>query len=305
MTSPGPAPAPGPDPDRDQSDSSPNEALDRDQALPADDSLLQIAAFLPGTLERQLRIDGLLRFAAAAALAVALGYFLALGSPIGAASSLAVLLLFIGWFALGMLSARTARQLPMIAAQIDKHQAQGEHMLALALKRRPLMRSMRLILYQRLAILRLRQNRHHEVTAICEAILAYQLGPARDNRPNLLLLLTESYLEIANLHGAFAALLRLHQLPLNLIESLQRLALQTRYEVLSGRYNEAIYDIDHKIHLSELMPATQCGAMHAMLATAADGTKQNDLAQHLWQRAKLFCTSEQLERVCNATLRHG
>ena len=99
-----------------------------------------------------------------------------------------------------------------------------------------LLRWLLLTVYHRLTVLRLRQPRFDELAAICQVVLAQPLGPARESRPHLLLMLTESRLECGDLVGAYFALLELHRMPLNLVESLRPLAIQTRYKVTSGLY---------------------------------------------------------------------
>src|SRR5690606_16278358 len=97
--------------------------------------------------------------------------------------------------------------------------------------------------------------------------------------------------------AAYPPLRELHAMPLSLAEQLQRLALQTRYELLIGRHGEAVRDVKRKVELAELMPAAQCGAMHAMLATAADRARQKELGAWLWERAKLLLTPSQLAQI--------
>jgi len=81
---------------------------------------------------------------------------------------------------------------------------------------------------------------------------------------------------------------------LGLIDSLQRLSLQTQYEVAIGADAAALGGLRQKVELSELMPAAQCGAMHALLAIASQRRGQHEVAQWLRRRAELLCTAEQL-----------
>ena len=53
-------------------------------------------------------------------------------------------------------------------------------------------------------------------------------------------------------------------------------------------------DVQRKVAMSELMPAPQCGAMHAMLAVAAQRAQRRPLGDWLHRRAELLCTQEQL-----------
>jgi hypothetical protein len=114
-------------------------------------------------------------------------------------------------------------------------------------------------------------------------------------RTHLLFLLTEADLNIGELAGAHAALLDLHRATLGLMEVTQRAALQTRYEVLAGQDQQALSNLEQKIQSAELMPAVQCGGLHAMLAVAAGRRGERELESWLRRRAELFCTAQELE----------
>ncbi len=178
---------------------------------------------------------------------------------------------------------------------IDAEPELTEDRIAHHLHARPLLGWVRLMLYHRLAGLRHRQHRFGESATICAAILRYRLGPANDARPHLLLMLVEASLECHDLANAYHGLSRLYGTRLSLIEALQRLALQTRYEVMCGYHQHALHHQAQKIQLAELMPAPQCGEVHAVLATAATHMHDNQLAAWLWQRAELLCTPDQLD----------
>jgi hypothetical protein len=202
-----------------------------------------------------------------------------------------------GWIIYGLTSSRAAQQLPYITELIDADPARADALLAAALRRWPLQRSVRLMLYHRLAMLRRRSERFAEVAAICQTVLLYPLGPARAVRGHLLLMLAESQLHCHDLVGAWSALTALHQCPLSVAESLQRAALQTRYEVEAGYDDAALGQLHNKIAMAELMPAPQCAAMHAMLATAAQRSEQTHVADWLGQRARLLADPQQLRQL--------
>ena len=66
------------------------------------------------------------------------------------------------WFWAGAATARVAQVLAQITAQIPDDPATAESALAQALRRRPLQRGLRLLLYHRLTLLRHRQGRYPE-----------------------------------------------------------------------------------------------------------------------------------------------
>ena len=114
----------------------------------------------------------------------------------------------------------------------------------------------------------------------------------RPSLPHLRLRLAEAQLESGNLPGAYQALAHLQQTRLGLAQSLQRLAIQTRYELAIGAYDHALHRARAKVEMAELMPAKHCAAMHAMLATAARHAGQTKQSEWLWERTRLLAGPE-------------
>ena len=258
---------------------------------------VSIPPFAPDRFYNDLWIDSAMRWSAIALVALAAGYLILFNltnSPVGLAI---VMVLAFGWITINSISANVWRSLPHITAMIGYDPDTAETLLAEQLKRRPLVRWVRLMLYHRLASIRHRQHRFHESANLCQALLTQSLGPARNQRNPLLLMLLEARLHTGQLHGAYIALLQLHAHPLTLVESLQRLTLQTRYEVLAGHDRAALAGVKQKLLLSELMPAEHCGAMHAMLTTSAARAGQKDLANWLWRRTRLLSSPSQLKKL--------
>jgi hypothetical protein len=198
------------------------------------------------------------------------------------------------WLWINRISIGAAQQLAQVTSVMDKDPAAAEAGIALALRRWPLQRALRLMLYHRLAALRHRQNRWAEAAAICRSVLQYPLGQAAPVRTHLLFLLAEADLNGGDLAGAHAALLELHRVPLSLMEVMQRAGLQVRYEVMSGQDAQALSNLEQKVQAAELMPVVQCGGLHYMLAAAAQRRGEKELAAWLRRRAELFCTPEEL-----------
>ena len=209
---------------------------------------------------------------------------------------LPVAVLLAAWLALNLLSASASRELPMIAAMTEHDPPAAERRLAQLMRRPGLLGWVRLMLYHRLAVLRHRQHAFDESAAICAAVLSRRLGPARAARPHLLLMLVEASLERGDHASAYAALSELGQRKLSLVESVQRLALLTRYCLATGQPAHALADLPRRVELAELLPAPQCGAMHAMLGRAAELAGHEQWAQWLWARAELLCTPQQHQR---------
>lgn len=264
-----------------------------------DRALETVPPFTGARLERELNRDVALRWGMVAVAVVVFLVVTAAGAGTMATTVVALGLIVAAWLLLNVNSARISRDLPELTPMIESQPAYAEDRLARHLRAKPLMTWVRLMLYHRLAGLRHRQRRFEESLAIAAAVLQRQrrLGPAREARAHLLLMLAEAAMERRDLISAYHALLQLHYTRLSLVEALQRLALQTRYEVMCGYHQRALHRRDQKVQLAELMPAAQCGAVHAILATAATHTRQEGLAHWLWRRAELLCTAEQLSEL--------
>ena len=202
----------------------------------------------------------------------------------------------VGYVAMMMQSAKATAALAQATVATETDPQRAESTLSEAIGRLPLVRSIRLLLYHRLAVLRHRQGRYAEAANICDGVLALPLGRARSVRSSLLLLLCESRLETRDLLGAYAALRELYQLRIGLTEALQRLLLRTRYEVMAGYDAWALDRLESRLQLAEVMPYRQCGAMHALLALAAERSR-SEHAPRLRARAELLCPPEQLEAI--------
>lgn len=245
--------------------------------------------FEPLQFGNQIAIDELIR-QAMIAVAVIVVVLMLVFPGLGVLSSLVApgLILAI-WLWLSVSTAQVGRSLTTIGPLLGTNGELAEQEIQSALRRLPVMRWARLLTYHRLAGLRHMQRRFGEAAAICLCLLNQPLkGPASTVRPHLLLMLAEAQLELGNLPGAYHALAHLQQTRLGLTESLQRLALQTRYELAVGAYDAALNRSRSKVELSELMPTPQCATMHAMLATAAHHRGNQKLAGWLWERTRLL-----------------
>ncbi len=260
-------------------------------------TLRSVEPFDPRRLRRQMRMDVFVLWTVALAVGIALVMAVQLGGSSLAIGGFVVFATIMLWFAINSVSAKTWHELRQITALIDQAPNHAEDRLAGAMKRWPLQRSVRLLMHHRLAMLRHRQQRFAETAAIGAAVLQYRMGNAARIRAHLLLLMAESYLIGGQLDHAYAALHQLYGLQLNLVESLQRMALQTRYEISAGQDDQALRSLDSKIEMAELMPASQCGALHAMFAISARRSEQTPLADWLQQRAELICGRESLEKL--------
>lgn len=245
-----------------------------------------IPAFRVGRFRRELAWGELLRGVLVVAVLTA---FLASVSSSGIGAAVGLIGAFAGFGALFVRNVGVARRLPQLGALIERDPAAGESALAELMTKRALPRWVRLTLYHRLAMLRHRQGDYAASSAIAQTLLTTpRPGPAASHRPHLLLLLAEARLELGDAWGAWFALAELARTPLSLTEALQRMALRTRYEVATGRDEVALAGVAEKVRLAELMPAPQCGALHALLLTAAERAEQEAWRGWLAQRVELL-----------------
>ena len=277
------------------------EQPSRDQAPDAtqDERGEQAVIFSPATLRWQLLRDRAMRIGIMlAVLAAFLAIIFWQGSS-SVAAVVCVVLVIAGWVGMNLPSARISRQLPELTGMIEAQPTEAERWLGEQLQRRPLVAWVRLTLYHRLAAVRHQQQRFGEAAAICAYVLQYPLGPGQSARPHLLLMLAESAINSNDLPTAYHALAELYTTRLSLTEALQRLALQTQYEMQAGYPQAAVARVHQKVQLAELMPAPQCAMLHVILASAADRTQQRDLAAWLWRRSLLLAAPEQLAELAS------
>jgi len=255
--------------------------------------------------EQELMIDMVLRRGVAVVAFAAVVFAVIFSHSSSMFGMLVVMLCVFAWILISSISANVWRSLSTVTAMIGPSPVTAETHLAELMRRRALMRWVRLLLYHRLASIRHRQHRFAESAAICQAILAQPLGPARRQRGSMLLILAEASMQCHDLHSTYWALVQLQEVKLNLAERLQRLAIQTRYEVLSGHDRAALSGIQQKLLLAELMPAEHCGAMHAMLTASAKRAGKQELADWLFKRSELLCGRERLDKLIRGAFAIG
>jgi len=252
-----------------------------------------LPAFSPRKLRRQFAFDALLRGGIVAMILIGI-LCMAITPELGPVATTVAMIAIVGaWLWTSSINAQVTGQLDHLLMLLDHDIAAAEDALGKLLAKRGLLRWVRLVLYQRMALLRHRQQRFGEAAAIARQVLARPLGHAESVRSNLILLMVEADLKTGQMLGAYLGLCSLAAMPLTLIEQLQRLALQTQYEVSLGYDRAALHDAQRKIAMAELMPPAQCGTWHATLAIAAQRSEQHDFADWLRRRAQLLSGPQQ------------
>lgn len=259
--------------------------------------------FDPVRMQRQLWFDAAARWATFILVIAAILFFQA---GVGSVEFwLLMLPVVILWIAINAPSGKTAALMPQINAWLESDPPAAETAIAQALERRPLQRQLRIQLYHRLALVRHGQSRLEESSALCRALLELPLGATERHRPQLLLMLTEARLLQNDLVGAYLALVELSRLKVGLVESLQHLALRTRYEVMAGYASQALAGLPRKIQDARMLPASQCGAMHLLLAAAARQVDDQPLYDWLMRRAQLLCEPEKIDAFHQGRMAFG
>jgi len=250
-------------------------------------------------LSRELKIDGWLRQSAFALLLLAIAVTAVVPTSSWRVGVLAFLLLA-GWVVMALVNARVAHALHHLSEQVDSDPLAAEQAIGRQLRQRSLQSGLRLMLYHRLAAVRLRQRRYREAADICFGVLVHDGRGVREVRGQILLMMLEARLELGDLFGAFAALMELDQRSLTLQETLHRLRLQTRYELMAGHAAAAARRWREKAELAELLPADMSGQVHAMLARAVERAYPAQTRGRDWlqRRAELLASPDTL-----ATLR--
>jgi len=254
-------------------------------------------AIAPGRLERDLQRDQLVRWSLILLIPTGVAVLFARHFNSENAMTLWMLLVSGAWVAVSLINANVWRSVMQMEALLARGHESAVTQLLDGLRRLPLHRAVRIMIYHRLAVVLHQQGLFYHVIGICQQVLSETMGSAEQVRSHILLLLVESRLAVGDLYGAYLGLLELSRRRLRLVESLQRLGLQTRYLVSCGYDEVALYDLKQTIRMSELMPSAQCGAMHALLGIAAQRSEQTSLTQWLQQRASLLCEPKQLEQL--------
>jgi hypothetical protein len=249
-----------------------------------------VPPFHPRQLQRDLRLDAILQAPGWVFGAVCWLWIVTIGTM----DSFVPLLSILGLLPLIWVNQGVVRALPHLDQMLQENLGVAEAQLARLLRCRALSRQTRLVLYHRLTLLRHRQGRMDEAAALVSAILSCPGSTVRlmgIHRPGLLLMNAQLALDRGDPYTAYAALVELHSCPLDIAWALQRLVLQTRYELLVGATAATLTGLRHKVRWAELMPAPMCGFMHALLAEAARRDESADPQAALWlqRRAALLC----------------
>jgi len=245
---------------------------------------------------RDLTLGTLLRvlFIGAATTALVLNVL-----PIAPFAGMVMLAVIIGvWSVLSYRSvkgSRIAAESPLLIASGQFEQA--EHHIEEALTTFSIFRTVKMLSFHHLAVLRHAQKRYPETAMLCRTLLGQRLvGPLRTLSKPSRLMLAGALLEMNDLSGAYEALAGLYRERLSLGEALHLMSVQLDYEARIGAWERMLPRgaEQRRSELAELMPAAQAARAQALLGLAALKTARLSWAQWLRGRAQLLADAPQL-----------
>ncbi len=219
--------------------------------------------------------------AAAALLAPAFGFY--------ADATAFLLLIGVIWLVLSVRSvqgSRLAATSPSLIASGNYDAA--EKQIEDALRAFSLSTKFKLISLHHLAVLRHAQRHFQDSALLCGMLLGQRIPTGNGLRRASSLILADSLLEMNDLPGTHASLLRLYDQRLGLGESLQLLLVQLDYESRIGAWSNMMAGITNKIEMCELMAGDAAAKAQAFLALAAKRIGRMDWSDWLRQRVELM-----------------
>jgi hypothetical protein len=157
-----------------------------------------------------------------------------------------------------------------------------------------LFRSVKLLGLHHLAVLRHAQRRWRDSVLLSQALLKQRLSTMPAIARTTRLMLADSLLELGDLPGAYQALMSLYSQKVTLTEAMNLLVVQLDYESRVGAWGSMFQNIQYKVQLAELMPATSAARAQAMLAIAAERVGRSDWADWLRKRVELLTDINEL-----------
>jgi hypothetical protein len=108
------------------------------------------------------------------------------------------------------------------------------------------------------------------------------------------LMLADSLMELGDMPGAYQALMSLYTQKVTLTEAMNLLVVQLDYESRIEAWASMFQNIQYKVQLCELMPASSAARAQAMLAIAASRLGRTDWADWLRRRVELLTDINEL-----------
>ncbi len=252
----------------------------------------------PAQLQRELTRDRLLRSLIFLIPVATLVAGMVTAWPLTNAFVSALVLLGVGWMALGLLQAPVIMALPALTHLTIAHPPAAATALNRLTARRGLSCTLRLTLYHHAAQITHRLGHTSQAAALAPTLVRLTPQPnthtpasTRSTSPPhaaLLLIIADAHLNTPHPANAYPALAALAHTPVTLDQSLKRLVLRTQYEVAIGAHHAALANLPTKADLSGLMPTADTQRLHQNLLTAAQAANNPQATNWLAQRVELL-----------------
>lgn len=222
--------------------------------------------------------------------AVLAGVFSPVGVQVGQVDAGMFVIVAIGltWSLLVMRSLRQAHLMRHAAMLISQGQpAQAVPFLAQTLEQFSIFRLSKLVAIQYLMEMAYAQHDYSAAARLAGEVLCHRFARRKGMAGRACLLLADSLMEMGDADGAAAALSHLHGRQLGVGEQLQLLPVLLRWQMMSGKYAEALDRLEQKVQLAALLDAESACLVHVLLSAAAAYRGQRDVSRFLLRRARL------------------
>lgn len=201
------------------------------------------------------------------------------------------------WFLLVMRSLNQGHFLRQAALLISQgHALQAVPFLAMVLEQFSVFRLPKLIALQYLMELAYAQKDAPAAARLADEIIRHGLSWRKGLARRACLVLADSLMQMGDADTASRTLARLHGQTLTVHQRLQLLPILLRWQMMNGRYTEAVADLEEKVQLAALLNCEQACLVHVLLATAAARRGLCQISRFLLRRAGLHYNLETLAR---------
>lgn len=156
------------------------------------------------------------------------------------------------------------------------------------------LRSVKLMSLHQLAVVKLGQKQWGDALKLSRALTSYRAGKQQSLHRAGLLVMAGAAVNEGAYPDAYVAMSELRRMPLTLDEQLSLLPAEVMYCARLGEWRSAMDNLQAKLRLVELLPASLAAPVEAWLALAAKRCNRLDWSAYLKQRAELLVEPAQL-----------
>lgn len=201
------------------------------------------------------------------------------------------------WFLLVMRSLQQGQLMRQASILISQGRAsQAIPFLAMTIEQFSVFRLPKLIALQHLMEMAYARKEYAAAQRLAGEIVRYGLARRKGLTSRACLVLADSLLELGETEAAGQALSWLHGRKLTMSQRLQLLPILLRWQMIEGKYAQAVDNLEEKVHLAALLNCEQACLVHVLLAAAAGFRGMKDVSQFLLRRACLHYNLDALAR---------